>query len=436
MSLLFRALYSLFFVLLVPLVMLRLWRRGQREHGYRKHIGERFGGKPIARGHTGVVWIHAVSVGEARAAIPLINQLRREVSAPIIVTCMTPSGRAVAREQLPDDVMVGYLPYDLPWVTSRFVKRMAPKILIIMETELWPNLLAACKQQHVPTVLVNARLSEKSQRGYAKFYPVRSMAREALSSFSAIFAQSPADQARFIALGAATATTTVVGNVKFDMPEDAAAIARGRAWKATLGTRQVLLFASTREHEELPLLDAFLAHRDWPQERPLLVVVPRHPSRFNEIYALLEQRSLKTLRRTNLDDTPDSETIAAAEAWLGDSMGEMQSYYAMCDVAVIGGSFKPLGGQNLIEASALGKPVIMGPSTFNFSHAVAIAREARAMVSVKTPTQAMTEAARLLADAPAREAMGARGSAFAAAHRGATQRTMDAITALLARSEK
>ena len=429
-----RFLYNVVFHLCLPLILARLWLRGKTERGYRQHIGERFGFGlgDIAQGRRGVVWIHAVSVGEVRAALPLIGQLRATFpSQKMLVTTMTPTGRRTARDLLTHDIAVAYLPYDLAWAMRRVMTRIAPTMLIIMETELWPNLIASARKHSVPTFLVNARLSEKSFHRYAKFAPIRSMTRAALQSLTMILAQSSTDAERFRTLGAIGAQQVdVTGNMKFDLTIDDDAVARGTYWRAALNHRPVILLASTRDNEEGMLAEQFKLVPDWPltgSQKPLLVVVPRHPSRFDDVCMRLENNNFAVIRRSQLPDDNLSEIFAHADVLLGDSMGEMQAYYAMCDVAIIGGSFQPLGGQNLIEAAALAKPIIIGPSTFNFSDAVARAKEANALNQVKDAKAAMLTAKMLLTDEAKLATMGENAKQFAATHRGATGRTMAVI---------
>lgn len=423
-----RFLYSVVFHLALPLILIRLWWRGSgnKEPGYRQHIGERFGLSNIAEGQQGVIWIHAVSVGEVRAALPLIGQLRAAYpSRNVLVTCMTPTGRRTARDLLSDDTLIGYLPYDLTWAMSRLIRRIQPMMLIVMETELWPNLLATCRAEHVPCFLANARLSEKSRSGYAKFAATRVLAGDALHCFTAIFAQSDQDAARLASLGARD--VLVMGNIKFDLTLDAAAIARGQAWKSMVHHRPVILLASTRDDEEMMLTQAYLGITDWPQ-KPLLVIVPRHPSRFDAVATRLASDGFVVIRRSQFsDDNP--AIFVGADIVLGNTMGEMQSYIAFCDIAIIGGSFQPLGGQNLIEAAAQGKPVIIGPSTFNFSDAVQQALAAQALIQVGDAKQAMAEAQTLLREQTTLQTMGENAERFAGAHRGATLRTVTAIAA-------
>ncbi len=428
-----RFLYSILFHLALPLIIVRLWWRGRVEPGYRLHISERFGlgFGDIIKGQRGVVWIHAVSVGEVRAAVPLIEQLRAAFpQRAILLTCMTPTGRRTARELFGEGLFVAYLPYDLAWAMRHVMKRIQPAMLIIMETELWPNLIASARRLNVPSFLVNARLSERSYQRYAKLLPIRALASSALQSLVCVLAQSSNDAARFRALG--VKQVDITGNMKFDLTIDDDAVTRGAKWRAGLNGRAVLLLASTRDNEEHMLVEQFqrIAGRspEW-LNKPLLVVVPRHPSRFDDVCVRLESNGLAVIRRSQLQDSHLSESFVRADVLLGDSMGEMQAYYAMCDLAIIGGSFQPLGGQNLIEAAALAKPVIIGPSTFNFSDAVARAKEANALIQVSNVKSAIETAKSLLTDKIKLAEMGENAKHFAAAHRGATERTIAEIAA-------
>ena len=421
-----RLAYSLLLLLAVPLILLRLMARGLRQRGYWQNSGERFGRYSQAPLHDSL-WIHAVSVGEMRATQPLIDRLRSDYpGCSIVVSCMTASGREMAHELYADSVVCIYLPYDFFRLQRRFIAHFRPSVLLIMETEIWPNLLAASRAENVPAVLVNGRLSEKSRRGYARFAPVRALTRDALQSLHSVAAQSVADGERFESLGAHSVFVT--GNIKFDVPVDPSLVARGRHWRESLpASKRVLLAASTREGEDTLLLDAY--RKEFPADERghlLLVVVPRHPQRFDAVRQLIQGAGFSTGRRSS-GATPD----AGVEVWLGDSMGEMAAYVAMCDVAFVGGSLLPLGGQNLIEVCAQGKPVIMGPSTFNFTDAARLASEAGAMRQGEDAGAVMRAARELLHNDDARAKASLAALAFAGAHSGATQKTMGLIAPLL-----
>jgi len=411
-----RALYTLALALFMPFALARLWWRGRREPGYRRDIAERFGryrGAP----QRPVLWLHAVSVGEVRAAAPLVRALREaRPDHELLLTCMTAAGREAARQVYGDTVRTAFLPYDFPGAMRRLLAHFRPRLAVLMETEIWPNMLAACREHGVPAMLANARMSEKSARGYAKW---PRLFRPAFGALAAVCAQSEADAARLRALGAAGAD--VVGNIKFDVEPDPAQLAAGRALRRQLA-RPVLLLASTREGEEGALLDA-LANVG-PEVLPVLV--PRHPQRFDEVAALAQARGWHVARRSR-GELPDG----ARSLLLGDSMGEMPFYYGLADVAVVGGSFQPLGGQNLIEACAAGVPVVIGPSVFNFAEATRLALAAGAALQVSGATEAIGAAAAILADAGQQQRMSAAGRQLCAQHRGAAVRHLEAALGLL-----
>jgi 3-deoxy-D-manno-octulosonic-acid transferase len=355
--------------------------------------------------------VHAVSVGEARAAAPLVEALRAGFpDHAVLLTCTTAAGRDTLRQIHGAGALVTYLPYDLPGAVRRFLGHWHPRLGVLMETEVWPNLLAACAEAGVPVVLANARMSEKSARGYARW---PALGRAMFASLAEVCAQSAADAARLRALGARNVAVT--GNLKFDVEPDAAQLAAGRAWRAHLG-RPVLLLASTREGEEQLLLKEASQIRDLP----LIVIVPRHPQRFDEVAQWADARRSR-------QEAADGKT----KVYLGDTMGEMAFYFAACDVAVIGGSFLPLGGQNLIEALAAGAPVVTGPSMFNFAEAMRLALEAHAAVQAAGPGEALREAVRLLRDPARRAEMAAAGKQLCELHRGATARHLAVCRRLL-----
>lgn len=415
-----RLFYSLLWVLALPLVLLRLvWRARLQPDGLR-HLGERFG---RYRPHPGgpLIWVHAVSVGETRAAEPLVRALlARWPTHRVLITHMTPTGRATAAALFGTDarVLQAYLPYDLGPLVAGFLRHFRPQIGVIMETELWPNLLAACAQARVPVALVNARLSERSARRYARW---PALTRATLSALQAIGAQTTDDAARLSALGARAVVPT--GNLKFDILPPPQQLALAEGFRARIGARPVILAASTREGEEAPLLDAFLRHA--PPDA-LLALVPRHPQRFDEVAALAAAHGLTVQRRSD-----DCAVGPTTRVWLGDSMGEMFAYYAAAEVALIGGSWLPFGGQNLIEACAVGTPVVLGPHTYNFAQVAEQAIAAGAAARAGDADAGMRLAADLLAEPARRLAMGTAGRSFAQAHRGATARTMALLEPLL-----
>jgi 3-deoxy-D-manno-octulosonic-acid transferase len=413
-------LYRLVLLLAAPLIPLRLLWRGRRERGYLEHWGERLalGPTPV----TGALWIHAVSVGEMRAAQPLVAALRSaHPDVPVLLTCMTPTGRATAEALYGDFARIVYLPYDYAWLMRRFLRLLRPRAGILMETELWPNLIHVAAQAGVPLVLANARLSARSARGYAR---LPALTRACLQRIAVVAAQTEADATRLQKLGAGS--PQVAGNLKFDIAPPQAQLERGAAWKAKWGRHPVLLAASTREGEEAPLLRAFA---DTAPAEVLLVLVPRHPQRFDAVAALIEAVGLPYQRRSALDGT---HLNAETRVLLGDSLGELFAFYAACDVAFVGGSLLPLGGQNLIEAASVGRAVLVGPHTFNFEEATRLAIDAGAALRVSDAGDLLANALKLLNDDPLRARMGEAGLAFAARHRGAATRVAALIAPLLA----
>lgn len=409
-----RFLYNLALLLLLPYVWLHLWLRSRRQPEYLEHVGERFGRYDCSTAQP-LIWLHAVSVGETRASVPLVAALQaRYPQHRILLTHMTPTGRQASTELLGDGVLRAYLPYDYPFAVRRFLQRFRPAVGIIMETELWPNLVAGCNEAGIPLLLANARLSEKSARRYARF---PDLTRGALRGLAAIAAQTEADAARLQALGAPQ--VEVLGSVKFDILPPPEQIARGEALRQMIGPRPVLLAASTREGEEALLFDALAKQ---PLGDALLLVVPRHPQRFEEVAALAARSGFAMQRRSGT-----APVAAQTQILLGDSMGELFAYYAACDVAFIGGSLLDFGCQNLIEACAVGKPVLIGRSTFNFSLAAEQALACGAARQVGSAEELLEVAGALLRDEAARKSMGEAGVGFAARHRGATARTLELV---------
>jgi 3-deoxy-D-manno-octulosonic-acid transferase len=415
-----RALYTLAWLLILPVAFLYLLWRARRQPDYLGHWRERLGGVSVPAGRP-VIWLHAVSVGETRAAAPLVDALlKRHPDHVLLLTHATPTGRAVGRELFGERVVQAYLPYDLPWLAARFLARARPVLGVFMETEIWPNLYAACRARQVPIFLVNARLSERSARGYRRF---GALARQTLACLTGVAAQTGEDGDRLAALGAGRVQVT--GNLKFDVAPPVGAVEQARQLRALFPDRFVLLAASTRDGEEALLLDA-LSKQSIPGL--LLVIVPRHPQRFEVVADLIRQRGIAWSRRS--DRRPvDGET----GVFLGDSMGEMAAYYAACDLAFVGGSLLPHGGQNLIEAAAAGRPVLVGPHTWNFREAAEQAVLAGAAIRVGSGEEILTEARRLYAHPEVRARMGEAGQQFARRNRGATARVMAMLESVLAK---
>jgi 3-deoxy-D-manno-octulosonic-acid transferase len=421
--------YAFGWWLILPLVAMYLLWRSLRQPEYRSHWGERFfgrGARPF--GGKPVIWVHAVSVGETRAAQPLIEALAEQLpTASFVLTHMTPTGRAVGEgvaASLPGRLVQRYLPYDFDLPVRRFLHETQPDIGIILETEIWPSLLIGARAAQVPMLLVNARLSEQSLERARRW---EGLIRAAAQAVTRVAAQSEADRARIAQLYAGP--IEVLGNLKFDLAPPADLIEQGRHMRQALGQRPVWLFASSRDGEEALVLDALKSLRQQLGSDPIFLVVPRHPQRFDEVARLIEARGFACARRSAgaLAAPPANGTIL-----LGDSMGEMAMYYAVADLALIGGSLLPFGAQNLIEACAVGTPVVLGPSTFNFMQAASDALAAGAAVQVDNAAQALLAFDQLSRDDVRRGAMAAAARDFAAAHRGATQRTAAMIRGVLA----
>ena len=407
--------YTLLITLLFPYIVFHLLWRGRKQPAYLQHVMERFGFYHVTASKP-LIWLHAVSVGESRAAAPLIQQLQAQYPQyQILITHMTPTGRETGEALFGDSVLRCYLPYDYPFAVKRFLAHFKPAIGLLMETEIWFNLIHACATARVPIFLVNARLSKKSTRKYAKF---EQLSRESLRSLTGIAAQTDMDAQRLTTLGAPA--VNIMGNLKFDISPPEAALQTGLTLRDRFGTnRPVFLAASTREGEEALILD-MLESIHVPDL--LTVIVPRHPQRFDEVAALLQKRNIPFQRRS-----ADTSISTDTRVVLGDSMGEMFAYYAACDVAFIGGSLLPFGGQNLIEACAVGRPVLIGPYTYNFTAVASNAVDAGAAIQVNDISELALKLTELFNDRSKIQTMSAAGLSFSQFHQGATQRIIKLI---------
>ena len=414
-----RHLYSLLLYLLIPPVLHRLMWRGFKNRGYWRRWGERFGFVP--RLTAPLIWVHAVSVGEVRAAQPLVRALQRDYPGHrILVTTMTPTGSDTVRLLFGDSVAHCYVPYDLPTAVRRFLDRVRPRLALIMETEIWPNLFHHCGARALPLVLANARLSEQSAHGYRRF---AALTRATLANVRAVGAQSPDDAARIRALGAAHVEIT--GNIKFELGVPPEVGAQAGALRSGFGGRPVWIAASTRDDEEIPVLEAFATLRArFP--RLLLLLVPRHPERFEYAARLCEQRGYRIERRSVRRDG----AAAGTDILLGDTMGELVLLYAAADVAFIGGSLKPLGGQNLLEALAVGTPVVFGPHMFNFSEISRLGLARGAAREVRDSSGLAQAVGDWLADPDARRVAGEAGKKMVEENRGALDKTLALVRAV------
>lgn len=411
-----RVIYTFVLWLLLPYVFFHLLWRGRKQPEYFQHIPERFGFYALSTDKP-VIWLHTVSVGETRAAAPLIRRLSEIYPGhQLLLTHTTPTGRATSEQLYADNVIRVYLPYDYPFAIQRFLRHFQPCVGILLETEIWFNLIHFCNAQDTPLLLLNARLSEKSAMRYARF---PNLARQGLKELAGIAAQTEADALRLRNLGAEE--VGIMGNLKFDIVPPTAMLDLGKHLRASFGMEhKIFLAASTREGEEILILDALkkIGTPHW-----LTVIVPRHPQRFDEVAALIERLGFTYQRRSR------NEAIrAGTQIVLGDSMGEMFAYYAACDVAFIGGSLLPFGGQNLIEACAIGKPVLIGPHTYNFAQASELAIEQGAALRVADASALTHTVQNLFANPESMKKMGAAGVQFVQSSQGATEKALALVS--------
>ncbi|MBF8639617.1 MULTISPECIES: lipid IV(A) 3-deoxy-D-manno-octulosonic acid transferase [Pseudomonas] len=420
-----RILYSLLFYIALPFIAVRLVLRSCKAPLYRQRMGERFSlGLPPMR--PGGLWIHAVSVGESIAAAPMVRALiERHPDLPVTVTCMTPTGSERIRALFGDQVQHCYLPYDVPCAVARFLDHVRPTLAVIMETELWPNYIHQCSRRGIPVALANARLSARSAKGYGR---LEGVTRPMLSSMDWIAVQTSAEAERFTSLGARPECVTVTGSIKFDLSIDPALISRAEVLREAWGHRPVWIAASTHAGEDEILL---AAHTRLRQHLPdaLMILVPRHPERFDDVYKHCQQSQLSTARRSK--DEPVAHDTAV---YLGDTMGELLFLYAAADVAFVGGSLIERGGHNLLEPAALGKPVLSGPHVFNFLDIAAQLRDAQALRDVRSAEDIAEALQLLLMDEHVAGQMRQGGLAVLKANQGALQRLLDGLDRLIRHS--
>lgn len=417
-----RFLYTALFYLSLPVILLRIFLRSRRLPGYRERISERFGFSPHQLSEC--IWLHAVSVGETIAAIPLIKSLKQTYpTVPLLVTNMTPTGAARLKAIFGDTVLHTYVPYDLPSAWQRFFNRIHPKCVIIMETELWPNLFAVCRKQHIPLIVTNARLSQKSAEGYKK---INKLTHEMFLALHQLAAQSKADADRFKQLGLPENKIKITGNLKFDLEVPADLSVKAHTLRKELGVdRFILIAASTHPTEEEIILQAFSQIQS-KEPRALLILVPRHPDRFETVATLCKGQSFKIARRSQKEIGS-----SAIDIYLGDTMGELLLLYAVCDVAFVAGSFAQIGGHNMLEAAALHKPILSGPVLFNFIEVSQLLLNAGGMKVVQNANELSHMVLQLFADPKERIAMGENAFKIVEANRGALQKQMQVIQSVM-----
>mgnify|MGYP006283584333 CR=1 FL=1 len=419
-----RGLYSWVMWALQPVLRRKLAQRGRKEPGYLQCPEERFGHYTQARPDASlVVWIHAVSLGETRAAKILLDALRHTYpQMRVVLTHGTATGREAGQSLLREGDVQVWQPWDTPAAVQRFLQHFRPQLGLLLETEVWPNWVAQCQAHKIPLLLINARLSDKSLRQALR---LKALAVPTYSGMTAVLAQSSDDQKRLQQLGAHV--IGAFGNLKFDARPDPMQLAMALQWRKSL-SRPVVLLASSREGEEEMWLDAMQA-LDTLHDRQAVqwLIVPRHPQRFDSVAQALLARGWHVTRRSAWHDEGPHESVDTQTVWLGDSLGEMSLYYELADVALLGGSFAPLGGQNLIEATACGCPVVMGPHTFNFSEAAELAEQAGAAIRVSDMAQAVTMGLHLALSAQEENVHVQACLTFSDQHRGAAQRTVQAL---------
>jgi 3-deoxy-D-manno-octulosonic-acid transferase len=422
-------LYQFIWYLTLPLALARLLWKGRLQQGYREHINERLGMSWPISGATPRIWVHAVSVGETRAAAPLIDNLIQG-GEKILLTHMTPTGREAGRQLFAEHIASGqlvqsYLPYDIHWAVNSFYRYFSIKVGLIMETEVWPTLILSAYQKSVPVILVNARLSERSARRVGRF---SNFAQLIYQSFTKILAQTSLDAKRYGSLG--LSNVMVTGNLKFDFMPNAQQLEHALALKKKLTQQiQIVCAASTRDGEEPLIIEAWqelLKTKEKPNDF-CLIIVPRHPQRFDDVFAQLQSNFPKVLRRSRLSDQEFVEIVNHGGVVLGDSMGEMSFYYALSDIVIMGGSLLPLGGQNFIEACALGRPIILGEHTFNFQQASADVIDARAAIRINDVGDLVKAMDLLLTNHQVKEEMSTNALNFANQHTGATKKIIAVV---------
>ena len=416
-----RILYSLILYLSVPLVLLNLLLRGLRNRAYLERLPERFGCVPEPKSGLPVICVHAVSVGEVQASGALVKRLLRTYpGCQVLMTTITPTGAAQVRSVFAGAVDHRYLPYDLPHAVGLFLRRIDPQLLVIMETEIWPNLLYYCKRRGVPAILVNARLSSASYRGYLR---LRRFSATAVRMLSHIAVRNATDAERFLALGADPVRVTITGNLKFDMGAEDDIAGRAQLLRQTIAAeRPVWIAASTHAGEEEQVLDAFDRVRQTLADC-LLIIAPRHPERFDRVYNLCRRRGLDAARHS----AAAASASRTADVYLLDSLGELPLFYACSDAAFVGGSLTPVGGHNVLEPAALGVPLISGQHTANFTEIIELFKAEDAIMMVTDAAQLAAAVINLLQDDALRRTRGARGQRLVRQNQGAIDSVMELL---------
>jgi len=414
-----RTLYSLLGYLLLPVMVFRLVIKGIKTPPYRQRISERLGF--ISKIPVPIIWVHCVSVGEFRAAIVLIDALI--INHPdhrVLVTTTTPTGSQAVKDHYQNEVLHFYFPFDLPLIVKRYIKQINPKICILLETEIWPNLVHTLHKNNIPTLLVNARLSQRSLKKYQKF--AAKLAKQTLNKFSVIATQNQNSANRFIELGAENNKVIIAGNIKFDQNPNADKTISNKL-KSIVGQRKVVVFASTHQGEEEKIINAYLQHKDIIDA--LLILIPRHPERFNEVHKLIQKNDISTIKRSTNKSCKDTQIL------LGDSMGEMMSYFDISDIVFMGGSLNNTGGHNMLEPAALAKPTLFGPNVFNFAEISSDLLDQQAAIQVQNADELFEQIAILLNDDIKSKTLGKNAQRYFLSKQGAVDNLIQQVKLFL-----
>ncbi len=405
-----RTVYSLIGYLLLPIMVLRLLVKGFKNKSYHHRISERLGF--INKIPVPIIWVHCVSVGEFRAAIVLIDELiKNHPNHRILVSTTTPTGSQAVKNYYQSEVLHFYFPFDLPLIVNRYIKQINPELCILLETEIWPNLIHALNKNNIPSLLVNARLSQRSLEKYQKFAP--NLAKQTLNNFSIVATQNQNSADRFIQLGANNDKIIVAGNIKFDQNPSVNQTSN-QELLSIITKRKVVIFASTHKGEETQIIDAYLDHKN--NIDALLVIIPRHPERFNEVYKLAQKQQINIIKRSSNKSCKDCEML------LGDSMGEMMSYFDTSDIVFMGGSLNNTGGHNMLEPAALSKPILFGPNVFNFAEISSDLIEQKGAIQAQNANELFEKIIDLLEDEKQRKAMGNNANQYFKSKQGAVKK--------------
>jgi len=405
-----QTLYSLIGYLLLPIMVLRLIIKGLKSPAYYQRIGERLGF--VDKIPVPIIWVHCVSVGEFRAAIVLIDQLIQNYPEHrILVTTTTPTGSQAVINHYQSEVLHFYFPFDLPIIVNRYIKKINPKLCILLETEIWPNLVHALNTNNIPALLVNARLSQRSLEKYQKFAP--NLAKQTLNKFTTVATQNQNSANRFIELGIDTDKVTVAGNIKFDQnPSIDKALTK--KLKTIVGKQKIVVFASTHLGEESQIINSYLKFKD--DINALLIIIPRHPERFKEVYKLAQKQGISITKRSQNKPCQDCQIL------LGDSMGEMMNYFDISDVVFMGGSLNNTGGHNMLEPAALAKPILFGPNVFNFAEISSDLLKQQGAMQAQNSDELFEKIVDLLGDEKQRKSMGRNAKKYFKSQQGAVKK--------------